>query len=68
MAVSAKSRRRSYFPDYAACSSFVRFANFSYFAAVASAPAAAVFAAALGFAVWRYTSPALFAELARYSP
>ena len=66
MAASAKSCRCLYFPDCVTCSSFVRFANFSYFAAAASAPAAAVFAVALGFAVWRYTSPALFAELARY--
>ena len=66
MAASAKSRRCLYFPDCAACSGSVRFANFSYFVAAVSAPAAAALAVALGFAAWRYTAAALFAGLARY--
>ena len=64
--ISAKDRRCLYFPDCAACSGSVCFANFSYFAAAVSAPAAAVLAAALGFAAWRYIAAALFARLARY--
>ena len=43
---------------------FCSFCKFSYFVAAVSAPAAAVLAAALGFAAWRYTAAALFAELA----
>ena len=66
MAASAKSYRCLYFPDYAAYSSSARFVNFSYFVAAASATAVAALAVASGFAAWRYTAPALFAELARY--
>jgi len=64
--ISAKSRRYLYFPDRTDCSNSARFANFSYFGAAASASSAAVLAVALGFAAWRCTAAALFAELARY--